>query len=113
MLSPAVVAIHIAIADDAQLQALGEQVALANGLLHRYGLGAYQGHVSARLPDSDLVLLRTTPVVSLGRVGVDDLMLIDINGTSCRRARAIWGASARGRYRQATLHPLAQPRGLR
>ena len=34
MLSPAVVAIHIAIADDVQLQALGEQVALFNGLLH-------------------------------------------------------------------------------
>lgn len=67
-------------ADDAQLQALREQVALANRLLHHYGLGAYQGHVSARVPDSDLVLIRATPSVSLERVEADDLMLIDLDG---------------------------------
>ena len=40
--------------DDAQLQALREQVALANRLPHHYGLGAYQGRVSARAPGSGL-----------------------------------------------------------
>ena len=67
-------------ADDPQLQALREQVALANRLLHHYGLGTYQGHVSARVPDSDLVLIRATPAVSLERVEADDLMLIDLDG---------------------------------
>ena len=66
--------------DEAQLQALREQVALANRLLRHYGLGAYQGHVSARVPDSDLVLIRATPAVSLERVEAAHLMLIDLDG---------------------------------
>ena len=43
-------------------------------------IGTYQGHVSARVPDSDLVLIRATPAVSLERVEADDLMLIDLDG---------------------------------
>ena len=36
--------------------------------------------MSARVPDSDLVLIRATPAVSLERVKADDLMLIDLDG---------------------------------
>ena len=67
-------------ADEAQEQALREQVALANRLLHHYGLGAYQGHVSARLPDSDLVIVRAAPAVSLERTEASDLMIINLDG---------------------------------
>ena len=67
-------------ADEAQEQALREQVALANRLLHHYGLGAYQGHVSARLPDSDLVVVRAAPAVSLERTEASDLMIINLDG---------------------------------
>ena len=63
-----------------EVTALREQVALANRLLHHYALGAYQGHVSARMPDSDLVLIRARPAVSLDRVQPADLMLIDLDG---------------------------------
>ncbi len=59
---------------------LREEIALANRLLHHYGLGAYQGHVSARLPDSDLVVIRAFPAVSLERVEAADLMVIDLDG---------------------------------
>ena len=66
--------------DDAQLQALREQVALANRLLHHYGLGAYQGHVSARAPGDGLFLIRAAPAVSLERVEPGHLMLLDFDG---------------------------------
>ena len=62
------------------LEALREQVALGNRLLHHYGLAAYQGHVSARVPETDLVLIRAHPAVSLSRVQAADLMLIDLDG---------------------------------
>ena len=75
-----VTSIAPAMTSDAQIDALREQVALANRLLHHYGLGAYQGHVSARVPGSDLVLIRATPAVSLERVEADDLMVIDLDG---------------------------------
>ena len=67
-------------ADEAQEQALREQVALANRLLHHYGLGAYQGHVSARLPESDLIIVRAAPAVSLERTEASDLMIINLDG---------------------------------
>ncbi len=63
------------------LAELREQVALANRLLHHYGLAAYQGHVSARVPDADLVLIRARPAVSMSRVQAADLMLIDLDGS--------------------------------
>ena len=66
--------------DDAAVDALREQVALANRLLHHYSLGAYQGHVSARVPGTDLVLIRARPAVSLDRVQAADLMVIDLDG---------------------------------
>jgi L-ribulose-5-phosphate 4-epimerase len=59
---------------------LREEVALANRLLHHYGLGAYQGHVSARVPGTDLILIRARPSVSLERVQPADLMLMDLDG---------------------------------
>ena len=63
-----------------QEQAMREEVALANRLLHHYGLGAYKGHVSGRLPGSDLVVIRALPAVSLERVEAQHLMVIDLQG---------------------------------
>jgi ribulose-5-phosphate 4-epimerase/fuculose-1-phosphate aldolase len=68
--------------DAQQAAALREEVALANRLLHHYGLGAYEGHVSARVPNTDLVLIRARPAVSLDRVQPADLMLIDLDGNA-------------------------------
>ena len=59
---------------------LREQVALANRLLHHYGLAAYEGHVSARIPGTDLVVIRARPAVSMSRVRAEDLMVIDLDG---------------------------------
>jgi L-ribulose-5-phosphate 4-epimerase len=66
--------------DDAQIQDLRGQVALANRLLHHYSLGAYEGHVSARVPGEDLVIIRARPAVSLSRVQPKDLMIVDFHG---------------------------------
>lgn len=67
-------------ADLTQIQDLRQQVALANRLLHHYGLGSYQGHVSARVPGERLVIIRALPAVSLERVVAADLMIIDFDG---------------------------------
>ncbi len=67
-------------AHDTQLNALREQVALANRLLHHYGLGAYEGHVSARIPGADCFVIRACPAVSLERVEASDLMVVDFDG---------------------------------
>ena len=66
--------------NNAQIQDLREQVALANRLLHHYNLGAYEGHVSARVPGEDLVIIRACPAVSLSRIQPQDLMMIDLGG---------------------------------
>ena len=76
---------------DAEIDALREQVALANRLLHHYGLGAYQGHVSARIPGTDHVIIRATPAVSLERVEANDLMVIDLDGNVVAGERALSG----------------------
>ncbi len=67
--------------DAPRIDALREQVALANRLLHHYGLGAYQGHVSARIAGTDRVVIRALPAMSLERVEAGDLMVIDLDGT--------------------------------
>ena len=59
---------------------LREQLALAHRLLHHYGLAAYQGHASARIPGTDHVLIRAHAAVSLSRVQAGDLMVIDLDG---------------------------------
>ena len=66
-------------ADLTQIQDLRQQVALANRLLHHYGLGSYQGQVSARVPGERLVIIRALPAVSLERVVAADLMIIDFD----------------------------------
>ncbi|MEE8518370.1 MAG: class II aldolase/adducin family protein, partial [Dehalococcoidia bacterium] len=63
-----------------QLQTLKEQVALGNRLLHHYGLGSYQGHVSARVPNTETMVIRGRPDVSLERVEPADLMVVDFDG---------------------------------
>ncbi len=57
-----------------------EQVALANRLLHHYGLASYQGHASARIPGTDLVIIRAFPAVSTDRTQPEDLMIMDLDG---------------------------------
>ena len=66
--------------DDAQVQDLREQVALANRLLQHYSLGAYEGHVSARVPGEDLMIIRARPAVALSRTQPADLMIVDFDG---------------------------------
>ncbi len=66
--------------DKQKLQVLKEQVALGNRLLHHYGLGSYQGHVSARIPDTETMMIRGRPDVSLERVEPADLMVVDFDG---------------------------------
>jgi L-ribulose-5-phosphate 4-epimerase len=66
--------------DDAQVKQLREEVALANRLLHHYGLGSYQGHVSARVPGEELMIIRAQPAVSLSRIQPGDLMIVDFDG---------------------------------
>ncbi len=66
--------------DRTDVQRLREQVALAVRLLHHYGLAAYQGHVSARVPNSDLVVIRAYPAVSMDRTRPEDLMVLDLDG---------------------------------
>ena len=50
--------------DTSDLAELREQLALGHRLLHHYGLAAYQGHVSARVPGTEHVLIRAHPAVS-------------------------------------------------
>ena len=66
------------------LASLREQLALGNRLLHHYGLAAYQGHVSARVPGTEHVLIRAHPAVSLSLVQAGDLMVIDLDGNVVR-----------------------------
>ena len=66
--------------DNADLAELREQLALGHRLLHHYGLAAYSGHVSARLPGTEHVLIRAHPAVSLSLVRAEDLMVIDLDG---------------------------------
>ena len=60
--------------------AMKEEVALGNRLLHHYGLTTYLGHVSARIPGTDQVIIKARPHVSMDRVRAEDLMIIDLEG---------------------------------
>lgn len=71
-----------------EIEALREQVALANRLLHHYGLGAYEGQVSARVPGAELVIIRARPAVSLERVEARDLMVVDFDGNVVEASEA-------------------------
>ncbi len=64
----------------AAFQDLKEQVALANRLLHHYGLATYMGHVSARVPGTDRMVIKARPSVSMDRVQARDLMVMDLEG---------------------------------
>lgn len=66
--------------DAAVVQELRGQVALAHRLLAHYALGAYQGHVSARVPGEDLLIIRANPAVALSRTQPEDLMILDFGG---------------------------------
>ena len=57
-----------------------EQVALANRLLHHYGLSTYSGHASGRIPGTDTFVIKARPEVSLDRVQPADLMVMDVEG---------------------------------
>ena len=59
---------------------LREQVALANRLLHHYGLTSYLGHASARIPGTDHIIIKGRPHVSMDRVRPQDLMIMDLEG---------------------------------
>jgi L-ribulose-5-phosphate 4-epimerase len=63
-----------------QIQELKEQVALANRLLHHYGLATYQGHLSARIPGADRMLIKGRPNVSMDRIRAQDLMSLALDG---------------------------------
>ncbi len=75
------------------IEALKEQVALGTRLLHHYGLGSYQGHVSARIPGTETMVIRGRPDVSLERVEAGDLMIVDFDGnvveSSARHPRVV------------------------
>ena len=66
--------------DAAVVIVLREQVALAHRLLAHYALGAYQGHVSARIPGEELLVVRANPAVALSRTQPEDLMILDFDG---------------------------------
>jgi ribulose-5-phosphate 4-epimerase/fuculose-1-phosphate aldolase len=66
--------------DAAVVADLREQVALAHRLLAHYALGAYQGHVSARVPGEELLVTRGNPAVALSRIQPEDLMILDFDG---------------------------------
>ena len=66
--------------DATVVQALRGQVALAHRLLAHYALGAYQGHVSARVPSENLLIIRANPAVALSRTQPEDLMILDFDG---------------------------------
>ena len=70
--------------ESADLTELREQLALGHRLLHHYGLAAYQGHVSARVPGTDRVLIRAHPAVSLSPVQAAALLVIDPAGNVVR-----------------------------
>ena len=59
---------------------LKEEVALGNRLLHHYGLTTYLGHVSARIPGTDRMIIKARPHVSMDRVKAENLMTIDLEG---------------------------------
>ena len=60
---------------------LKTQVALATRLLHHYGLATYQGHVSARVPGTNTMVIRCTPDVSLSIATSENMMVMDFEGT--------------------------------
>ena len=66
--------------DATVVQELRGQVALAHRLLAHYALGAYQGHVSARVPSENLLIIRANPAVALSRTQPEDLMILDFDG---------------------------------
>lgn len=59
---------------------LREKVALANRLLHHHGLTTYLGHVSARIPGTDLILIKGRPHISMDRTRAENLMVLDLDG---------------------------------
>ncbi len=67
-------------ADAEQIAALRKEVALANRLLQHYNLSAYEGHVSARVPGVEQMLVRARPAVALERTQPEDLMIVDFDG---------------------------------
>lgn len=75
----------MAAVDDARLTVseLRDQVAEAGGILHRLGLVDYLGHCSARIPDSDHVVIKpkhSPRTRSPERLGPEDMVVIDLNG---------------------------------
>src|SRR5438876_4154602 len=58
--------------------ALRRDVALANRIVHRVGLVSAFGHVSARIPGSDLFLLPTRASPALAEAG--RLLVLDLEG---------------------------------
>lgn len=70
-----------------EVSELKEQVALGNRLMHHYGLASYLGHVSARIPGTDHVIIKARPHVSMARVKAKDLMIIDLDGNVLEASR--------------------------
>jgi len=62
------------------LNELKENVALANRTLHHQGLTTYLGHASARINDTDRILIKPRPHISMDRVTADMLMTLDLEG---------------------------------
>ncbi|PKB64295.1 MAG: hypothetical protein BZY82_11520 [SAR202 cluster bacterium Io17-Chloro-G3] len=69
--------------NDKEIQALRETVALANRVVHHTGLTTYLGHASARIPGTDLVLIKQngTIAVSMDTTTAKDILLADLDGT--------------------------------
>ncbi|MBI4199285.1 MAG: class II aldolase/adducin family protein [Chloroflexi bacterium] len=68
------------IATTERMQELRGRVALANRVMHHYGLTTYLGHVSARIPGTDRIVIKARPHVSMDRVRPENLMVIDLGG---------------------------------
>jgi ribulose-5-phosphate 4-epimerase/fuculose-1-phosphate aldolase len=68
---------------EATIAELKKTVAVAGGILYHLGLADYMGHCSARVPGTDLVVIKPRHSVSvhgMGTVDADRMIVIDLDG---------------------------------
>ena len=70
-----------------QIDQIREELALANRLLHHWGLAVYEGHVSARIPGAEQFLIKGKPQVSMDRIQPSDLMILDFDGNVVKASK--------------------------
>ena len=61
-----------------EVQGLKERVAKATRILFKMGLADFHGHASARIPNSDKVLIKPA-LTPLGSIRADNILVVDMN----------------------------------